>query len=141
MKLVENGNPVEIAPAQSAYGIRLPPVAGGRTSYQMVAILAWNQDPIIPWVIGLQTGATLVGGQVVRVGNYVYFQCSDGTMVLLGSGSGPVGPVWVANNPINGAFVSAWFDYVFQKLVPSEYTLLTGNTFATHNIQSTLDAG
>jgi hypothetical protein len=140
MKLVENGTPVEIAPAQSQCAILLPPVAGGRANYQILAILASNTDPIIGWAIQSHTGASLTGGQLVRVGNFLYWQCTNGTMVTLCTVSGPLSPVYTANNPNTGAFMSVWLDYTFQKLVPQGYAAACSIP-GVRMIQSTMDAG
>ena len=140
MKLVENGTPVEIAPAQSQCAILLPPVAGGRTSYQILAILASNTDPIIGWAIQSHASSSLTGGQLVRVGGYLYWQCTNGTMVNLFAGSAQLSPVYTANNPTSGAFMSVWLDASFQKQVPMGYAGSCGIP-GVKMIQSTLDAG
>jgi hypothetical protein len=133
MKLVENGTPVVIAPTQSAYAILLG-------NGHILGIFASKTDMTISWAIATHTGASLVGGSLVRVGGYLYWQCIGGTMINLGASSGsPLSPVYTANNPASGTFMSVWLDYAFQKLVPQGYA--SSGTPGVKMIQSTMDAG
>ena len=81
MKLVENGTLVTIPSINSQSAIVLASTPGG-TPIGIFAILASSTDRVIQWALGLRANSSLVGGQLMRVGSYLYWQCSNGVMIL-----------------------------------------------------------